>query len=284
MLKSFEACKKVYYWGNLIGQAEFSPLFLPFCNTKDVVGINGGFETLFLLTEEDKVYSMGSGEFGQLGSPTTINKTPTQIIGASHFFGSTGKQAIVSLLNKEDRSEEEEGQVVLLLEKFDQLSPVTRGRVLEYSCLPHNRSFFLKLVDNMKAPLYCSTPLAYSSFFYSNSSGFVSAGSNIHGQRGISPSSGSDSTEPQRISVVPTERIVSLSSGYNHTLLMLKDRRVYGIGNSQAGQLGTGSNSISDLLSLFFNFCVPTFFFIQQILSPNLSNLRDSTSKKSFTN
>ena len=66
-------CSKIFFWGILGSEnKEFFPKKVPFFEDKTPIAINSGCEALYVLTKDNRLFAMGSGSNGQLGSYDTV--------------------------------------------------------------------------------------------------------------------------------------------------------------------------------------------------------------------
>lgn len=282
---------KLYVCGsNWTGQLGLSdnmearvPLLNPYLN--DIVMISTGYGHSLVLTKNNELYSFGFGEYGQLGQELYSNtNVPRRIYGISDIivelsagydhslvltesgkvfaFGSN-RNSELGLNDKNSRN------VPTLIESVSNICQIVAGANSSflltdngkvYVCgigmhlgLGHvgkNTSLTLNphLSDIVQISAYES-----HSLFLTNDNEVYACGYNKHGQLGLGTSC-DYAYMPTKISDI--NNIISISTGFTHSLLLTMDGRVYGFGCNLRGQLG--------LVSEYYN--VPT-------LIDNVSNI-----------
>ena len=243
---------KAYTWGNneygQLGDGKTTNSVLPICISdkenelkgKRIVDISAGYGHTVAIDEEEKVYTWGYNEFGQLGYVTEDNSTePICISDKENEL--KGKRIVdISAGYGHTVAIDKEGKVYTWgFNEYGQLGDITLRYSAEPICLTDKKNE-LKRMKTVKVVTEDTEviSLAESGKIYIWYIWEVGDGTAIYAL-------------PICISDKDTElkgkRIVDISAGYGHTVAIDEEGKVYTWGDNGDGQLGDGTTNDSPL-------------------------------------
>nr|XP_014095758.1 probable E3 ubiquitin-protein ligase HERC4 [Bactrocera oleae] len=225
----------IYCWGNtehgelglggIVEEEILEAREIPWHPESSVVSIGCGLKHTLFLTEDGKVYSSGSNDYGQLGHQQ-MTKRP-------QLISDLGNTVITDLSCGARHS--------LALSEWGQLYSWGHNDYGQLA-LPDSSDVIRspKIVKKLAAQTIIQISSGYNhSLALTNCGALYAWGSNIYGQLGISPPNElAHSTSPRLVDSLLGIPIAFIACGGNHSFIISKSGAVFGWGCNNCGQLG----------------------------------------------
>ncbi|MDL2292807.1 hypothetical protein LJC17_04405 [Acholeplasma sp. OttesenSCG-928-E16] len=233
---------KLYSFGNnLNGKLgvgdeinRYYPTLVEELKTKRVVKVDSKYQNVLALTDQKEVYSFGKGTSGALGNGLSINSLiPVKIQNINNAIDIATGDEISAILTTE-------GIYV---------SGKNQSGAMGDSNLNLNYYHFTKLSffdDKDIVSIYATM----KSFFALTSDGnLYTWGGNRNGELGNGTFS--DSHYPSLVTI-PNEKIISVSTGLNHVIILTDQNYLYGFGQNLDYQLGNNTENNANRPTLVY--------------------------------
>jgi alpha-tubulin suppressor-like RCC1 family protein len=218
--------------GNNSDQTSFqSAMIQGLTSGEKITSVAAGTTHSFVVTSDGKLWAAGWNYYGQLGLDNTSIQNLFQLVT---ILGLTSGVKIVSIAAGDLYSLALDSNGQIWATRNNSFQPVT------ISALSLNAN-----IVSIKTGVYHSLAL--------DSNGQIWAmGQNDDGQLGLGSTNSQSSFQPVTIaSLAPTAKIVSIAAGYEHSLALDSDGKLWATGSNFVGELGFGNPDWGTHESLF---------------------------------
>ncbi|KAJ5075884.1 claret isoform a [Anaeramoeba ignava] len=210
-------------------------------NDRIIKDIVSGDNSTYLLTSNHNAYGIGSNEYGQLGFDSkTLKKTEKPILMMKNvskiFSGNSSNHVFLLNSNQElfgcgDNMHVQLGLGKLTketqIQELTKIQNIPKGKIIDIQC---GSLYSIMLIENENQNENPKRKL-YSCGYYSYN-GLGQEFEDIY-----------EFTEIKSSLFENDDNILDFSVGYNHTLILTSNSKLFGFGGSYYGELGTGDTS-----------------------------------------